>query len=104
MHFDINSVISGATEALSDDMKKEGEAVLSELHGALSERQDILTELTQALEAGDISQAEFEEEVAREQKVIEAELLTQEIHARATIQQAVNAVFSTLTSSILRGA
>jgi hypothetical protein len=59
-----------------------------------------LSELVTARAMGDIDDEEFESEIEREKQLLEVELLTLQIIAKASVQKAINAAMDVLKDSI----
>ncbi len=66
----------------------------------MENEREALEELAQARLSGEISEDEFNEEVEREKKVIEAGLLTLEIMTKAMAQKAVNFAINVFVKAV----
>lgn len=60
-----------------------------------------LEALIEAKASGDLTDDEFALEIEREKQILEAELLTLQISAKAEVQQLVNTVFQFISKSLL---
>lgn len=83
------------SEILTAMSNKAAEALEENVPGAqildiLKSRQKSMEELQEALASGDIDEEELKEELEREKLVIETEMITQQIAAKAAIQKAIN--------------
>lgn len=75
--------------------------LISPLKQVMDRQADSLGELIQARNDGELTHSEFEMELAREQQIAEAELLTLQIATKAEVQQAINQAFSALVHTAL---
>jgi hypothetical protein len=100
MSFDIGAVLGDMADAVrnavSDDSGKVGEYAKR----VMENEREALEELAQAGLSGEISEDEFNEEVEREKKVIEAGLLTLEIMTKAMAQKAVNSAIDVFVKAV----
>ncbi|KZN46979.1 hypothetical protein [Pseudoalteromonas luteoviolacea] len=103
MEFDIAKTLQDVSGQVMGELGEVGSAFAGELGKAFAEKQQSIAELSSAFLSGEIDEAELKQELAREQKVIEAQLITLEIAATAAIQKAVNGVVDGLVST-LKGA
>lgn len=94
----IDSVIGQVTEQLESELGNSG--LLTALKANLEQRQDVLNELVQAKQNGDLTEQEFDVELEREKRIQEAELLTQEIAVKAEVQKLVNKAFEALSKAV----
>jgi hypothetical protein len=85
-----------ALMAVGDDVDK----LAPHLEGLLDGHQMSLSELVTARAMGDIDDEEFESEIEREKQLLEVELLTLQIIAKASVQKAINAAMDVLKDSI----
>ena len=103
MEFDIAKTLQDVSGQVMSDMGEAGSSFAGELGKAFAEKEQSLAELSNAYLQGELDEDDLKFELAREQKVIEAQLITLEIAAKAAIQKAVNSVMEGLTST-LKGA
>ena len=71
------------------------------LKDCMAKQEDSLEELIQARKDGEITTQEFEIEIQREQKILEAEMLSLQITAKAEIQKLVNGVIQALSKGLI---
>lgn len=103
--------MSDAISSLFNDVANSAASVLEqgggEFSGALlkiiGQQDNPIYVLTQALKDGELTEDEFKEEIERERKVLEAQLITLEIIAVSEVQKALNAALSTLTGAVKLG-
>lgn len=100
MNIDFSSIFNEMAQNAAQVVEEGGEQLGSEIHRFMERNQDSIAELTTALANGEISQDEYEQELSREQYVLEAELIGMEIQAKSAIQKAVNAAMQVLTSAV----
>ena len=93
MSFDIDTVKRDMTRAIKGAVEDDV--------GDIGEYADIIVEnLKQSLVAGDISEDEFNSELEREKRVVEAELMTVQLMTRAAAQDAVNAAIDEFVEAV----
>lgn len=98
MNIEIEKVLEAVKKILvKEDLET---PLLGAIEASFVNNQNALNELIQAKKNGEISAAEFQEELEREKKIQEAELLTLEISAKAQIQKIMNKVFDVLAKGI----
>ncbi|SBS31060.1 hypothetical protein MSP8887_01421 [Marinomonas spartinae] len=71
------------------------------LKESLEKQKSAFEDLLLAKEQGLISQEDFEIEIEREKEILEAEILTKQIAAKAVIQKLVNDAIATLTKGLV---
>lgn len=71
------------------------------LKESLEKQRLSLQNLLVAKEQNIISQEDFEEEIEREKKILEAEMLTKQITAKAIVQNLVNDAIRSLTKGLV---
>lgn len=107
MNIDIKKVASEAVNTLDVNVQQGIGQSVEQLKGALAQalqtRESEMAELVNALKSGEMSEEEFQVELSREKLVIEAELLTEEIRAKAEIQKLVQGAFSMISGLVLKG-
>ncbi|MBQ4813113.1 hypothetical protein J8M20_17255 [Pseudoalteromonas luteoviolacea] len=103
MEFDVAKTLQDISGQVVGELGDAGSAFAGELGKAFAEKQQSLAELSDAYLSGELDETELKQELAREQKVIEAQLFTLEIAAKAAIQKAVNGVMDGFVST-LKGA
>ncbi|QPB82459.1 hypothetical protein CWC22_005450 [Pseudoalteromonas rubra] len=81
---------------------EEAKPLLAPLEKALEAQRESIQALVQAHLNNEISGEDMESELLREQKILEAELISLEICAKAVVQKAVAAAMSSLTSLLTR--
>jgi hypothetical protein len=98
MNLEIEKVLETVKKILvKEDLET---PLLGAIEASFVNNQNALNELIQAKKNGEISEAAFQEELEREKKIQEAELLTLEISAKAQIQKIMNKVFDVLLSGL----
>ncbi|WP_367989238.1 hypothetical protein AB2S62_18525 [Vibrio sp. NTOU-M3] len=98
MNQNIETVLNQITEQIEDSPTK------NLLAGALKttvEQQISLEELMLAKQNGELNDTEFETEMEREKQLVEAEMLTWQIAAKADVQKVVNKAFALMKSSLI---
>ena len=101
MSFDLSSVFKDMAQSAAGVLKDESGAVSQDVLKVLQNNKDSIAELVEARTNGDLDQEEFENELAREKLVMEAELITLEIMAKSAVQKAMNAAIDTLKSALV---
>ena len=81
---------------------EEAQQMSGPLQKALNAQKASILALAEAKLNGEISESEFIAELEREKAILEVELITLEIIAKATVQKAINAAMSCLTSALAR--
>ena len=99
MQESINSVIDTVTSQLDDSPMKD--LLSSALKSCADERMSELEMLLMAKKQGQLSEDEFQLELDRERLLVEAEMLTWKIAAKADVQKVVNKTFHALAKTIL---
>ncbi|ADZ91879.1 hypothetical protein [Marinomonas mediterranea] len=99
----MNSLLEHALSSLNTQLEEANipPQLVDSFQRELQQREASMNELIAARESGELSLSEFENELERERKVIEAEMLSQQIATKSVIQNAVNKVFHTLTDRIV---
>ena len=100
MGFDINTVLKDMSDAIQGILKAQVGEIKEYGKEVLENEKASLQELAEARIKGDIDDAVFEQELAREMKVIEAELLTAKIMTKVAAQKATNAAIDILTKAV----
>lgn len=93
-----NNIVKQTLNQVEDSPLKDtlGEALTS----SLTKQQDTLSALLQAKQEGIISQEELDMELEREKDILEAEMLTKQITAKAEIQKLVNDAIQSLSKGL----
>ncbi|KZN13050.1 hypothetical protein [Marinomonas sp. TW1] len=94
-----NQIVKQTLDQVEDSPLKNalGEALTS----SLTKQQDTLSALLQAKQEGVISQEELDMELNREKDILEAEMLTKQIAAKAEVQKLVNDAIQSLSKGLL---
>jgi hypothetical protein len=100
MSFDFGSVAGEMVDAIKKNASDESGKISGYARTIVEKEKVILEELAQARLANDISEQEFKDEMEREKKVLQAELLTFEIMSKAMAQKAVNAAVNVFINAI----
>ncbi len=100
MNMDVTTLLSSFHEDISAPLQEITNALREHVQQIDSQHQSNLAELASARAQGEISPAEFDIELGREKKVLEAQLISQEIVIKAALQKAIDAAFSTLAVSV----
>lgn len=100
MPFDINEVINNMKDAAIGAVKDDIENIPDYLLQVIENEKDSINYLAEARLAGVISDNEFFDELEREKKVLEAEMLTISILTKAIAQKAINAAMNALRDAI----
>ncbi|WP_155730960.1 hypothetical protein [Pseudoalteromonas luteoviolacea] len=100
MEFDIAKTLQDVSGQVMSEMGEIGSTFAGELGKAFADKEQSLIELSTAYLQGELDESELKQELEREQKVIEAQLITLEIAAKAAIQKAVNGVMNGLTATL----
>jgi uncharacterized protein YbcV (DUF1398 family) len=99
MNEPISTTLNQITSQLPDSPVKK--QIVGILKASIGKEQEAIEALLEAKKSGQISQQEFEQELAREQQIVEAEMLTWQIAAKAEIQKVVNQTFQTLARNLI---
>jgi hypothetical protein len=100
MSFDINTIINNMKNAAAGAVKDELEDIPAYLNQIFENEKEALKNLAEARLAGEISDKEFQNELTREKKVLEAEMLTISIMTKAVAQKAINAAMNVLVDAV----
>lgn len=100
MPFDINEVINNMKDAAIGAVKDDIENIPDYLLQIIENEKDSINYLAEARLAGVISDQEFFDELEREKKVLEVEMLTISILTKAIAQKAINAAMNALRDAI----
>lgn len=100
MSLDINAVIKSMGNAAADILKENLNDIPPYLKDIFENKKETLKILAEARLSGVISEKEFNNELKREKKVLEAEMLTISIISKAAAQKAVNAAINVLTDAV----
>ena len=100
MSIDIGALFGNMAKSAGDALGEGGEAVGKEMQAILEGNKQAISELLEAKVKGEITDEIFEQELAREKSVLEAQLIGLEIQAKAAIQKAVNAAMDTLKQTV----
>ncbi|CCN69074.1 conserved hypothetical protein [Vibrio nigripulchritudo SFn118] len=99
MNNTLHSVIDTITSQLENSPYKN--LLGSALKSCIEKQQNDIETLLLARQAGEISEEEFAIELEREKQIVEAEMLTWQITAKAEVQKVVNKAFHALTQAVL---
>ena len=100
MNFDFDAVFNDMVIAMNNAVKDDVGDIKEYAKTVLKNEKDSLKELAEARKEGEISDAEFDRELKREKKVVEAELLTVQIITKAAAQKAVNAAIDVFVNAV----
>lgn len=100
MSFDINKILNNMKNAAINAIRDELEDVPVYVKQIFENEKEALQALAEARLAGEISDKEFQNELKREKKVLEAEMLTIGIITKAAAQKAVNAAINVLVDAV----
>ncbi len=100
MPFDINEVINNMKDAAIGAVKDDIENVPDYLLQVIENEKDSINYLAEARLGKVISDEEFFDELEREKKVLEVEMLTISIMTKAIAQKAINAAMNALRDAI----
>lgn len=100
MSFDIGAVLGDMAGAVRNVVSGDSGKVRGYAKTIMENERGSLEELAQARLAGEISEEEFNDEIEREKKVLEAELLTLEIMTKAMTQKAVNSAIDIFVKAV----
>ena len=92
MGFDIEKVIGDIAKATADIASAEGKAVVGLVQGGIESMKEDLEECCKARICGEIGDGELSDEIEREKKILEVELLSAKIVAEAEVQRMLKAV------------
>jgi hypothetical protein len=100
MSFDISAVLGDMADAVTSIVKDDAGKIGGYAKTIMENEKEALEELALARLAGEISEEEFNDEIDREKKVVEAELLTLEIMTEAMAQKAVNTALDIFAKAV----
>ena len=100
MSFNINEVLKGMSTALIETAAEQSADIRDYADDILKKEKKSLAELAKARLKGTIDDKIFKREIAREKKVVEAELLTLKIMTKATAQKSINAAIDVFVNAI----
>jgi hypothetical protein len=100
MSFDINTIINNMKSAAADAIKNDIQNIPDYLKQIFENEKEALKALAEARLADEITDKEFQNEIKREQKVLEAEMLTISIMTKAIVQKAINAAMKVLVDAV----
>jgi hypothetical protein len=100
MAFNFNLVMGDMTNAIRENSADESGNISTYAKTVMEKEKISLQELAQARLDGEISEQEFNDEVEREKKVLQAELLTLKIMGKAMAQKAINAAMGVFINAI----
>ncbi len=100
MNFDINSVLNDMKNAASKAIQDNIENIPEYLKQIFENEKHSLKKLAEARLKNEITDEIFKNELEREKKVLEAEMLTIEIMSKALAQKAINAAMNVLINAI----
>jgi len=100
MSFDINSVLNSMKNAAVDAVKDDIGSTADFLKKIFENEKDALEVLAEARITGEITDKEFQNELEREKKVFEVEMLTISIMTKAIAQKAANAAIEVLENAV----
>ena len=100
MSFDIDQVLKDMAGAITGTVQQGAGDIQSYLKEILDKEKESLKELAEARLRNEITEEEFQQELEREKKVVEAQLLTIEIMTKALAQKAVNAAMDVFIKAI----
>lgn len=100
MPFDINTVLMDMRDAAIGAVKDDLEAIPGYLLQIFENEKNAFHNIAEARLDGSITEAEFENEIEREKKVLEVELLTVSIITKAAAQKAINAAMNILKDAV----
>lgn len=95
----INKIVQQITDKFADSPSQQ--LLAGALKTSINNQRIGLEELLAAKESGDLTSEEFEMELEREKMIIETELLTLEICAKAEVQKLVNKAFELLQEAVI---
>ncbi len=98
----INDLYKDMLDTALNVVGDEAQQMSGPLQRALNAQKASIQALAEAKLNGEISESEFIAELEREKAILEVELITLEIIAKATVQKAINAAMSCLTSALAR--
>jgi hypothetical protein len=100
MSFNISTIIKDMKNAAVEAVKDDLDIVPPYVKKIFDNEKDALKALAEARLAGEISDKEFQRELKREKKVLEAEMLTISIISKAIAQKAINAAINVLVDAV----
>jgi len=100
MSFDIGAVLGDMVGAVRNVVSDDSGKISGYAKRIMENEREALEELAQARLSGEISEEEFNDEIEREKKVIEAEFLMLEIMNKAMAQKAVNSAIDVFTKAV----
>lgn len=105
MSFDISESIgqmaSAMEQSVGQDISVGAGQIASFAAQALSKQKESLAELAQARLENELDQDEFEEELQREMLIVETEMLTADVMAKAAVQKAIQAAITVLSKAVM---
>ncbi len=100
MNFDISKVLNDMKNAAINAVKDDIKIIPPYLEHIFENQKEDLETLADAKIKGKISDKEFQHELEREKKVVESEMLTLQIIAKADAQKAINAAADVLQKAV----
>lgn len=100
MSFDISTLLNDMKNAAANAIKDDIDEVPEYLGEIIESEKESLAELADARFTNQISDDELMNEIEREKKVIEVEMLTIQIMTKAMAQKAINAAMKVLAEAI----
>ncbi len=100
MSFDIESVLNEMASVISNSVKDETGDIKSYAKDILNSEKVTLKELSKARFRNEIDEEVFNQEVEREKKVIEAELLTLNIMTKVLAQKAISPAIDVFVNAV----
>ncbi|MCP3923900.1 MAG: hypothetical protein GY714_15080 [Desulfobacterales bacterium] len=100
MSFDMGNVLKDMVGSVSDVVSDESGNIAGDTKSIFERQKALMEELALALIDGLIDQEEFDEELQREKKVIEAELLTLQVMTKVMVQEAVNVAMNVFVNAV----
>ena len=100
MSFNLNSILSDMSDAIQKNTADDSDSIHTYAREVMLKKKHSLEELAEARLADEISEEEFYDEVEREKKVLQAELLTLKIMGKAMVQNAVNAAMNVFINAV----
>jgi len=102
MDLNFEDLIEGLSSILKNELEEGKEDVKTYARYIIEKRKQRLEQLAELYTRGFIIKEELESELADEEKVIEAHLLSMQVMAKASIQQAANASIQFITDYLLK--
>lgn len=100
MSIDINLLVRDMGRAALDEVTENAGEIAEYMNQILSEEKASLEELYKGYTAGYIDEQGLERELNREQKILEAKLLTTKVMKKASAQKAINAAINTFKNTV----